>query len=331
MDDLSRAELVARYFVKTPDSPGVRAIVVCWLAGVVGALSGAWVAWRHGFTEPLIAGASLLVGLGGLFCLGVAGVRGRRCWQEYQRNWDRAQPKPTGAQMDQWRSAGIDYAIDTGMRRLDLHIADADRRHDILVFPGISPGYLAAAGEDDDIIRFPGYDILIVYLTSWKVSTFECTLDMATGALVSDRTQEFHLEHVDGIETRSDRIEMQLSSQSPDGVSREADMPGVDVFRVTTQQQLRLVVSGRPAIEMTIGLMVNEAWQSGMDRPAMDRLIARVREHLRRHMGGARAADPRVVDATAGPSGLGVPPQPGGPQWGTRFGGLPGEGTPLNG
>lgn len=320
MSGPGRDELVRHYFIKTPPRPRYTAPLIAWCAGTAATLLATWLIWRQGLDHPGAAAVSALLTLAGVFGLTLGAVQGTVRWRTHRRDWARSQPKPTGRQMDDWRQQGIEDAIATGMRRLDLHIVDADRQHDILVFPGL-PANLpyAAVGEDDNILRFPMYDILVVYLTAWRVSTYECHLDLHTGALVSDRTREFHLQQVDGIETQSDRIELKLHSRPLDAARDEPAHggPGIDTFQITTQQRLQLLVSGRVAIALTIGLTVDDAWHaSGLTRPAMDRLIARLREHLRRHMGGTHAADPRIGGAD--PKVIHVGPI-------APAGGLPGE------
>jgi hypothetical protein len=145
-----------------------------------------------------------------------------------------------------------------------------------------------------------------VYLAGWRLSTYECLLDMATGAMYRDQTKEFHLPQVDGVETASDRINMVVGG-APRLAAGAHGEPELETIHVTSQQALRLVVSGRPAIELVVDVADDQVRMDGSLTSRTDQMIARLREHLRRHMGGVQPVVPLQggsVDPVGLPSGL---------------------------
>lgn len=47
-------------------------------------------------------------------------------------------------------------------------------------------------------------------MTNWHLCTYQCMLDMETGAFISDETREFHYRDVLSVATSSDRLVMSL-------------------------------------------------------------------------------------------------------------------------
>jgi hypothetical protein len=309
MNDPYREELVRKYFVRTPSVPsyaGPLAAIVAggaaFLIGLVSAFSGSG------------AGAGclgVLLVIGGVVGLAKGGGEYYRRSTRYNEAFRRSQPKATGVQMDRWLEDGMAHVAHIGRRRLNLHAADTDDggRKDELTFAGFplrAQELRIACGEDDNVLRASVYRILVVYLAGWRLSTYECLLDMATGAMYSDQTKEFHLPHVDGVETASDRVNMIVGSV-PRSAAGPQDEAEYETMHVTSQQMLRLVVSGRPAIELVVDVTDDQLRIDGSGASRTDQMIARLREHLRGHMNGVQPVVPLQggpVDPAGLPSGL---------------------------
>jgi hypothetical protein len=193
----AREAAVRRYFTPTPPFPRVILSSVVTLVGFILLLSAAASAFLA------IAGVIVII-LGARKCVPRI--------SRYYRDKKFAEPKPTDAQMDLWLAEALDPARSEGFKRLDIV-------QDQVIDPGTPPllvvgfpqaaSYRLARGRDG-LVRSDKYDILVVYLTNWHLCTYQCILDMETGAFISDETREFHYRDVLSVATSSDRIVLSL-------------------------------------------------------------------------------------------------------------------------
>jgi hypothetical protein len=221
-------------------------------------------------------------------------------------------PRATAAQMDQWLEEGLHHASSVAPGRVNRHPGEQPLRWgvDTLLFVGSPPlrdfSIQFAYGEDGKM-RASVHKVLIVFLSDYRLSTYESVLDMRTGATVSDSTKEYHLGHVDGLETSSDRISIALPGQygpngMPAGPATVPTGPTVvdqngEIAHITTQQTMSLIVAGRRAVELVMGILRQDRMQmEGITNPSSpDAMIHTLREHLRRHHGGVAAPSPQVL------------------------------------
>lgn len=262
----------------------------------------------------LSAGSGLLGFLSAVMLLW-GGVGFLRYLQELRR----ATPKATDSQMDEWLNEALRPIAQVGTRRLGVHpteLGSAEGDSFRLIFVGIPDidelAYRRARGKDGNW-RFSAYKIMVVYLSTWRLPVYECILDMETGATITDATREYNLNQVDGIDTVSDRIN--VFQQKPGGQSTAPSTSGA-LGHVTRRQLVKLIVSGREAISLWIGIAEGQATQlEGVTTSDVDGMIARLREHLRAHHHGAHQANLGLTGAVseqpAVPAdfGLDLPPQ----------------------
>jgi hypothetical protein len=261
------------------------------------------------------AGAGCLACLavvGGIPALAWGGLQAMRRASAYSAARAQAFPRAEGRWMDHWLEEGLRHASSVAPGRVNRHPGEQTLHWgvDTLLFVGSPPlrefPVQFAYGHDDGKLRASIHKILIVFLSNYRVSTYECVLDMRTGAMVSDATKEYHLQHVDGIETASDRISMVLPGQfSPNGAPAPAPATagptlvdeGGQVAHITTTQTLSLMVAGRRAVELVMGISRAERLQvEGIENPSSpDAMIHTLREHLRGHNGGAMAPAPHTM------------------------------------
>jgi hypothetical protein len=241
--------------------------------------------------------------------------------------WFRGQPKATGQEIDAMLYNKLAWLVDVGANRLGVHPTELGphgmRGEDWhLDFVGIPvenlrlafarPGYwrpdkyLYIGWGEDGCLRLSRYRIMIVYKSNYRMPVYECTLDIATGATVTDVTQEYTLQGVEGLVVQSDRINVQTDGQAGNGQSPDQ----TPVAHFTTKQVITLMVSGRPAISLTTGIASSET-SSFMGVSQIDGLVAALREHLRQYRFGARAAMgyPGAMPAVPMP-GMPVPGMP---------------------
>ncbi|GAB7036395.1 MULTISPECIES: hypothetical protein [Catenuloplanes] len=318
----SRAERVDKYFNPEPVRPDYTFALVLLIGGVVLA-GGAVVAFGVSASAP--SGSN---GAGGVACLGclgllagivaapVGGARLLGAYNAYQRAYALAYPRATDQEMDLWLEEGTYYAVEAGRKRLNRNPGDVTLQHgrNVLVFTGLPnlqnfPWCRLRRSEFDGRVRSSLSKILVVYLSHNQLQTYECVLDMATGATLTDSTKEYHLQHVDGMETSSDRVNVFLPGvpvpvppgAPPAPVAAPKPSEGL-IAHVTGRQLLRLMVNGRVAVELIMG--VADAAQvhiESVTRNDTDAMIYTLREYLRAHNGGA-------LPPAVGGGGWGTPP-----------------------
>jgi hypothetical protein len=279
-----RGERVDKYFNPIPDPPDY--------TGPLALLIGGGVAFVIGLITMLSAGSSgacvgLLLFGGGIFAA-YKGLRPMlRRYNEYIEAKRLSEPRATDQEMDDWLEEGKRMAESAGRHRLNLNPAEAtiEQGAEMLIFTGLPdnddfPVRLAVG--DDRTVRSSYYKILVVFLSGYRLSTYECVLEMRSGVTLTDATKEYHLQDVDGMETRSDRVNFELHS------ARSAT---AETFQVTSRQILRLMVAGRAAISLVMGMAGSASLRidntaARPDVPGPDEMINTLREYLRSHKGG---------------------------------------------
>jgi hypothetical protein len=286
-----RARRVRNYFATPPKQPVrdyVKAVIGLFL--IIAGVRAAFV---------LVIGL-LILAWGGI---GIA---------RYASKVAATKPKATDAEMDAWLEEAIIPTAQNGAKRLNIHPTEltGSMEDSRLVFTGFQnlPNVQIARG-DDKKLRCSHYEILVVFLSNWRLPLYQVNYDMENGVAAYENTKEYNLGQVDGIETSNDRVNILSvdSGDSKDG-KQSATSAGV-IGHVTTAQLLSLIVSGNRAVTLITGVTGKESVkvENVADDPsAIDRSISRLREHLRaRHQG--------AYPASAGMPGSGGPPNIGAP------------------
>jgi hypothetical protein len=266
-EDLTpRQAAVRRYFTPTPPFPNIVGAALLAFIGLIVLIAG-------------LAGGSA-IGLVGLIALGIAAKKGIPRILNYQRLRALAEPKPSDEQMDRWRDEGIQPVTATGLRRLDLVASDQLNPQGAL--PPVvglpqSSGveYKLARGKDGKV-RASHYDILVVYLTKWNLSTYQCVLEMETGNFVADETREFHYRDIVSVATSSDRLTMQLPLDHSKHLSEGDAKPALEL---TTRQFFRLRVAS-DEIALLVGIFNIGVYGDGSD---VDHVLRQIRGRLREY------------------------------------------------
>jgi hypothetical protein len=297
MNSEERARRVRNYFATPPPAP-VKNIVKA-VVGIILMAAGAQVKFI------LVVGLAVLVwgGIGiARYAVKVAGMR----------------PKATDAEMDAWLEEALIPAAQMGAKRLNVHPTELagpmeDSRLIFAGFPNL-PDVRIARG-DDKKLRYSHYEILVVFLSDWRLPVYQVNYDMENDVTVLENTKEYNLGQVDGIETSSDRINVLSVDRRDPKSSKEATTPSTGVIgHVTTAQMLNLMVSGNKAVTLITGVTGGESVRiENVDDPSrIDSGISRLREHLRaQHQGGrpTRIDMPRNGLDTPAALGLELPPQ----------------------
>ncbi len=292
MTSEERAKRVRNYFATPPKAP-VRDYVKAGL-GLILIIAGAQV------TFLLLVGLAILVWGG----IGIA---------RYAMKVTSMRPKATGAEMDAWLEEALIPTAVKGVERLNVHPTELtgsmeDSRLVFVGFPNI-PGVQIARG-DDQKVRYSHYEILVLFLSNWRLPVYQVNYDMENGVTALENTKEYNLGQVDGIETSNDRINVLAAESENTKDGKQVTKGSTSVIgHVTTAQMLTLMVSGNRAVTLITGVTGAESVkiENVDDDPSrIDSGISRLREHLRARHQGAYPAGAGLPGAGT-PAGLGVP------------------------
>jgi hypothetical protein len=204
-------------------------------------------------------------------------------------------PRATDERMEQWLRQGMELAADNGRRRLHRHAEEARCTWgvDMLVFAGLPPDSVFPIRMNrglDGVMRASHYKILVVYLSPYRLSTYECVLEMRSGLTLTDGAKEYHLQSVDGLEMFSDRVTFSVPGDmaalgQPQNAPHLVDSDG-KAMHPTMLQVLRLMVSGRPAISLVMGIADADGSRvDGVSDSQTESMMHTLREYLRSHNG----------------------------------------------
>lgn len=127
--------------------------------------------------------------------------------KKYELDYERAEPKPSDEQIDQWMDSDIEKITVEALRRLDLEHDDYKSEPFLLGGPSYSQETKYIRGKDGKT-RYSHLNILVVYLTEYHIATYQCDHDMEYGQTTSDKTQEFPYREITnlGTEVKKEKI-----------------------------------------------------------------------------------------------------------------------------
>jgi len=202
----SREKAVPKYFIETPKKPEVPDVITDRVIAVVGgvlALVGVVLLSTGRVCSGLIGlplgGLLLLMGLSSNYAAEKAYAEKLK---EYEREYEKAEPKPSDAQMDEWLQEDRQRIRLEALKKLDLEPSQLIRKDPIEVIGPADAANLAIG--KDGVIRFSKYDIVVVFLTDYHLAGYQYTLDMAQGAQIAESTQEYHSKDVVSVATRTE-------------------------------------------------------------------------------------------------------------------------------
>ena len=273
----ARQASVRRYFTPPPDFPSIIRPAIAAVIGLFFILAG--------------LGGSAPIAIVGLIIIAVAAVKATPRIIRYNEMRARSEPKPSDHQMDQWLADAIGPMIEAGFNRLDIARSElvnpAAGPLVVVGFPDSPSARFRLARGKDGHVRASHYDILAVYLTQWRLSTYQCVLDMETGAFVTDQTREFHYRDIVSVATSSDRVSwpIPIDHAKPHATPATTDGSGDAIenkqqsVEVTTTQWFRLRVAS-DEIAILVGLFDVSAYG---EKGAVDNALSQIRGQLRRY------------------------------------------------
>jgi hypothetical protein len=270
-----REQAVPKYFRKTPEAPDYGSAQTQMGLGGAMAFFGLL---ALGSDAGMCLALPLFI-IGGIMVFGGA-ISYSEKKAAYDKAYNQAEPKPTDAQMDEWLNGDIQKIKHDAFKKLDLvdEQVVGDPNDPILVV-GPSRSSLLAVGKDG-IIRFSIYDVLIVHLTDFHLAAYKCTLDLATGTVKSESTQEYHYTDVVSVSTRTDNTDI------------FAVMVNGEQKSIASYQNFALSVASGEQIQVAIAFpQIEDIVKSGRLAPTgAEKAIKVIRARLREKKGGIEVA-----------------------------------------
>lgn len=123
-------------------------------------------------------------------------------YEKYEKDYRRAEPKPSEEQMDEWTNSDIRKITTEALRRLDLEDDDCKGQEPlILVGPSSSEETRYAYSKDGRTIRYSHLNILVDFLTEWHVTSYQCEHTLEYGQTTNDKTKEFPYSEITDLGT----------------------------------------------------------------------------------------------------------------------------------
>jgi hypothetical protein len=251
-----RKRRVEKYFIRTPDnSDKVKATVTMSAAGLLAVIGLAITA----SSAPL-----------GLILLAVAmfvAYRGYRRLRTYLDEYHKAEPKPSGRELDLYLASDLNTIEKQAMQALDLTEDDLEtgdqewdpvealakgeydrpKKRPIVVF-GPDPESGFALG-DDKIWRFRTYEVMVICPTRHHLALFRTELSLLSGGLFHEQTQEYQYGHVVSVSTTTVAAPMPITRADLE----EGDLGQVR-FAKAVLKQFELGVSSGRSSHVTVGI-----------------------------------------------------------------------------
>lgn len=295
-----RKRRLEKYFVRTPDSSEKTTAVIFLAAAGLAALIGL-----------ILLASSPFFGVVFLAVAAYLGFKGYGRYHAYQEAYNKAEPKPSGRELDEYLAQDLAEIEERSLRELGLTAEDLETDHQewdpvkalgngqgpkrlekkrpILVY-GPAPFSGFAVG-DDKIWRFRRYEVMVICPTHHHLALFRAELDMLTGGLYHQETQEYQYTHVVSVSTVTLPPSNQALKEADEGAGGNAkkkgtakkDDDGQVRFARTVLKQFELGVSSGRSSQVTIGISDanNPANEAHMHDSGIQQIISSVRRVLR--------------------------------------------------
>jgi hypothetical protein len=289
-----RKRKVEKFFFHTPDpADRNKAIFVAVCAAVVAVIG------------LILLASVVIVGLIFLVVAVYVGYKAYGRFRVYNEQYKKAEPKPSGRELDQYLARDIAVIEERAMRELGLTpddletedqqwdplaglgVDDAGRqqfKRPIVVYgPQVSSGF---AIGDDNVWRFRTYEVMVICPTYHHLAIFRTDLSLLTGGLFHEQTQEYQYAHVVSVSTitQPSNISLEETRKEKDKDARKSVGSNDQVrFARTVLKQFELGVSSGRSSTVTVGIADgnNPENQARLTDSGIQQVISSVRRVLR--------------------------------------------------
>jgi hypothetical protein len=299
------ADWIVRYFIDPPDPNDKQTAQLMLAFGGGGAALG---------LVLLIPGGSI-AGLGAILLIagGIVAIKGFTKKQAYDAAYAKAMPRPSDADIDQLLAMDTFSIVNRSLPQLGLTYADLVAPRGLTGADGATFGRIAdgagaaspgsnqmvvygpsfpcriAIGEDG-VKRYSRYAFMVICPTHYQLAIYRCELDLFSGGLQSEQTQEYHYQDVVAVRTDSLPLFRGGISMTP------RPSQSSDIARVDTVREMQIIVSSGDRSRIVLG--VSSAADATVDSGEpldFQRVLARVRATLREKKGGTHQPDQDLI------------------------------------
>lgn len=286
-----RKKKLEKYFHPTPKESLRLTATLLLAAGGAGLLLGLILMNGQRF-------AAVLCWIAGVYAL----VRGFQRKSRYDSAYQKAEPKPTGQEMDHILATDLQQIEKRAMHRLGITpdhlevgaqtwdpvaallaggpVERGERRPLVLYGPQLS-GF---AIGDDDVWRFKEYEVMVVCPTVHHLAIYHCSLNFLTGGLSMENTEEYQYNHVVAVSTRTTPIPDDISLERLNTRRTEGEEQEVRFARVL-RRRLEVSVSNGQSMGVTVGISDEKdtARTARLQSTGIDEVTGSIRRVLRDH------------------------------------------------
>lgn len=229
-------------------------------------------------------------------------VRGFQRKGRYDAAYKKAEPKPTGKEMDRILAEDLRQIEERAMQRLGITpdhlevgtqvwdpvaallaggpVERGERRPLVLYGPKMS-GF---AIGDDDVWRFKEYEVMVICPTVHHLALYHCSLDFLTGGLSMEDTEEYQYNHVVAVSTRTTPVPEDISLERLNTRREEGEEQEVRFARVL-RRRLEVSVSNGQSMGVTVGISdeKDSARAARLQSTGIDEVTGSIRRVLRDH------------------------------------------------
>lgn len=262
----SREVAVRKYFKPTPEKPSYAVEVILMIAG--GILLVVCLGTREAAVQIILLVAALGLGLRGAWKYYVK----RR---DYMEDYNECEPKPSDEQMDRWLDEDLGRIRSEAGNKLGVVPEQLVNLDDPLVVVGPQKSAKWKIGEDE-IFRFSGYEVVVIYLSNYHLGAYTCDLDMHKGLIGREETQEYH--YTDVVSVATVHSDSRFTLVDEDGTERT----------IPSQQMFSLSVASGESIRIAVAFPhIEDILRHGELRPSgADKAVSQIRTMLREKKGG---------------------------------------------
>lgn len=218
--EFTREEMVKKYFIRDPKKPEYGESVLLMVGGAV----------------VIIAGLATLIWLVVIgVIMGIAGgIKYNELRSAYLKLIEEAEPKPADDQIDKWFEENSKIILAESYVRLNKKEEELSTEPFMVYGPGWDAKW--AKGKDN-VWRYSSHNITVFFLTDHQAIFYQGVIDLGTGCIISDITNEFPYKDITNLHT-STEYKMTVKVEGKELLKR-----GFRTFSICTSGSDRMEVS----------------------------------------------------------------------------------------
>jgi hypothetical protein len=274
-----REASLRKYFARIKKPPKTLGILLIGIGAVIFLSILRLPASSEDMTGESSNSNKLIMILFGLGPMAAGAIYIARLEAAYRSQVQAAQPSPPDSQVQQWLEEGFRKAIGHSQYMLSLGEAESSFRDPLVIItPVLQAGEtdwsLWKQGEDDGVLRFGYYRMIVVHLTDRHLGAYVCEYNFVRNVVLNERTTEYHYHDVVSVTTREESY--------PYDHLKTGD-------KLTTKQEFSLSVASGESISVAVESAVIRqiTGAEGIPDSGAERAVATIRAMLRDKKGSS--------------------------------------------